>query len=103
MTPGALALGLRTHNFMNISKKERKALEVLSFGGTIILEKDTRNRPLEASFVTREGWSLEGAGLAEFKVLKAKRLVVSRNGGNYTISREGVVSLQQARQAAKKG
>ena len=88
---------------MNISTKERKALEVLSFGGTIILEKDSSNRPLEASFVTREGWSLEGAGLAEFKVLKAKRLVVSRNGGNYTISREGVVSLQRARQAAKKG
>ncbi len=103
MTPGAWPPGLRTLDIMNISRKERRALEMLSLGGTIIVEKDTRNKPLEASFVTREGWSLDGAGLAEFKVLKAKRLVVSRNGGNYTISRDGVVSLQRARQAAKKG
>lgn len=88
---------------MNISKKERKALEMLSLGGTIILEKDARNRPLEASFVTREGWSLDGAGLAEFKTLRSKRLIISQNGGHYRISREGVMSLQRARQAAKKG
>ena len=87
---------------MNISKKERRTLEMLSLGGKIIIEKDDRSRPLEASFVTREGWFLDGAGLTEFKVLKAKRLIISRNGGHYAISREGVLSLQRSRQQAKK-
>lgn len=87
---------------MNISKKERRTLEMLSLGGKIVLEKDDRSRPLEASFITREGWFLDGAGLAEFKVLKAKRLIISRNGGHYVISREGAITLQRSRQAAKK-
>jgi len=102
MMPGAPSPGLRILNIMNISKKERKALEMLSLGGKIILEKDARNRPLEAPFVTREGWFLDGAGLAEFKVLRSKRFIISRNGGHYTISREGILSLQRSRQAARK-
>ncbi|MBL8569010.1 MAG: hypothetical protein JNK84_07985 [Phreatobacter sp.] len=87
---------------MNISKTERRALDMLSTGGKIVLERDSRNRPVAADFISREGWFLEGYGFPEFQSLRAKRLIVSRNGGDYAISRDGALSLQKSRQAARK-
>ncbi|MCA0320750.1 MAG: YjhX family toxin [Proteobacteria bacterium] len=87
---------------MNISKAERRALDMLSMGGRIMLERDSRNRPVAAGFISREGWFLEGPGLREFQSLRAKRLIVSRDGGDYAISRDGARSLQKSRQAARR-
>ncbi|WP_439633471.1 YjhX family toxin [Glycocaulis sp.] len=86
---------------MNVSKQERKALELLSLGGKISVEKDDRSRVVGASFITREGWFLDGVGLSEFQSLRAKRLVSSRKGEDYSISREGIKILQKFRQAQK--
>lgn len=92
------SLGSGWYCIMNISKPERKALEMLSHGGRIVLEKDDRNHPVEVYFFTREGWILDGAGMKEFKALRTKRLIASKNGGHYAISRAGVQSLQRFRQ-----
>lgn len=86
---------------MNISKIERRTLEMLSLGGKIVLDKDERNRPTEADFVTREGWFLDGSGLKEFQSLKTKGFVSSRNGGDYVISKDGLKALSLSRKPAK--
>ena len=62
------------------------------------MDKDDRNHPVEVYFFNREGWVLEGAGMKEFKALRTKRLIASKNGGHYAISRAGVQSLQRFRQ-----
>ncbi|AGT10930.1 YjhX family toxin [Paracoccus aminophilus] len=82
---------------MNISKIERRALEMLSFGGRIIVEKAGRTTLVEVSFVSREGWFLDGIGEKEFRALRSKKLILSRNGGDYRITRKGIEALQQAR------
>lgn len=82
---------------MNISKIERRALEMLSFGGRVIVEKDGRNALLDVSFVTREGWFMDGVGETEFRTLRRKKMILSRDGGDYRITRKGVEALQIAR------
>ncbi|MGV2978687.1 YjhX family toxin [Camelimonas sp. ID_303_24] len=86
---------------MNVSKQERKALELLSLGGKISVEKGDQSQAVDASFITREGWFLDGVGLNEFQSLRAKRFVGSRKGEEYAITREGIKILQQFRQAQK--
>lgn len=86
---------------MNVSKQERKALELLSLGGKVSIEKDDKNRVVDASFITREGWFLDGVGLNEFQSLRTKRFIGSRRGEEYSITREGIKVLQQFRQAQK--
>lgn len=86
---------------MNISKHERKTLEMLSLGGRIVVEKDDRNKPLDADFITREGWFLSGNGLKEFQSLRTKGYVASRNGGDYVITRDGLKAIQASRQSNK--
>lgn len=99
---GTLTSGVpRVCTIMNVSKQERKALELLSLGGKISVEKDDKNRVVDASFITREGWFLDGVGLSEFQSLRTKRFVGSRRGEEYSITREGIKVLQQFRQAQK--
>ncbi|WP_374834157.1 YjhX family toxin [Paenochrobactrum pullorum] len=89
-------------DMMNISKLERKVLEMLSRGGRVVLEKDERNKVIDADFITREGWFMDGVGLPQFINLRAKKLIRSTQGSDYYISRDGIVSLQTSRQQAKK-
>lgn len=91
----------RVCTIMNVSKQERKALELLSLGGKISVEKDDKNRVVDASFISREGWFLDGVGLREFQSLRTKRFVGSKRGEEYSITSEGVKVLQQFRQAQK--
>lgn len=99
---GTLTSGVpRVCTIMNVSRQERKALELLSLGGKISVEKDDKNRVVDASFITREGWFLDGVGLSEFQSLRTKRFVGSRRGEEYSITREGIKVLQQFRQAQK--
>ena len=76
---------------MNISRNERKALEMLSFGGRVMVEKDDGKRLVSADFIR----------VAEFENLRRKKLIASRNGGPYTITRAGVAALSMARNASK--
>lgn len=79
---------------MNISRAEQRTLHALAQGGRVILERDERGRPTAAECVTRDGWTLTDCDLGVWKKLKAKRLIASREGGPYAITREGLARLR---------
>lgn len=79
---------------MNISKPQQRTLHALAQGGAIVLERDERGTPIDAECLTREGWRLSDCDLAVFKSLKKKRLIASRGGGPYRITREGLINLR---------
>ena len=79
---------------MNISKPQQRTLHALAQGGRILIERDERGRISGAECLTREGWRLPDCTLAIFKSLKHRRLVASRGGGPYHITRDGLERLR---------
>ena len=79
---------------MNISKAQQRTLHALAQGGRIVLERDDRGDIVSADCITRDGWTLSDCDVAVFKSLKKKRLIASRNGQPYQITREGLVNLR---------
>ena len=79
---------------MNISKPQQRTLHALAQGGLILLERDERGRAIGAECRTREGWRLSDCTLDLFKLLKRRRLIASRGGGPYHITREGLERLR---------
>ncbi len=79
---------------MNISKPQQRTLHALAQGGAIVLERDERGNLIDAECLTREGWRLSDCDLTVFKSLKKKRLIASRDGGPYRITREGLINLR---------
>ncbi len=79
---------------MNISKPQQRTLHALAQGGKITLERDHRGQIVEAECWTRDGWRLSDCNLEIFKALKRRRLVASRDGGPYRITREGLARLK---------
>lgn len=79
---------------MNISKPQQRTLHALAQGGCITLERNEKGDVIAAVCVTRDGWRLGDCDLAVFKSLKQKRLIASRNGGPYGITRQGLVNLR---------
>ncbi|WP_374577614.1 YjhX family toxin [Phenylobacterium sp.] len=79
---------------MNISKAQQRTLHALAQGGRIVLERDDRGDIVSADCITRDGWTLSDCDVAIFKSLKKKRLIASRNGQPYQITREGLVNLR---------
>ncbi len=75
---------------MNVSKREQRVLHALAQGGAVLLERDGDRRIIEVSCVTRDGWSLVDVDVGLFKRLKGRRLIASRNGGPYRITRLGL-------------
>lgn len=73
---------------MNISKLEQRALHALAQGGHIRHIRDS-GRIVEITCFTRDGYGLADCTMVIFKKLKAKRLIESRGGGPYHISRKG--------------
>ena len=69
-------------------------LHALAQGGTIVLDRDPEGRLLAADCLSRDGWRLADCDLAVFKILKTRRMIASRNGGPYRITREGLVNLR---------
>lgn len=74
---------------MNLSKAEQRTLHALARGGAILIEKGENAKIVAVNCATREGWTLADCTLAVFKKLKNRRLVASRSGGPYRITREG--------------
>jgi uncharacterized protein len=74
---------------MNISKLEQRALHVLAQGGHVRHERNDQGRIVAITCFTRDGYGLADCTLTIFKKLKAKRLIESRGGGPYHISRKG--------------
>lgn len=79
---------------MNISKPQQRTLHALAQGGQIVLERDARGDVIAAECLTRDGWALSDCDLAVFRSLKKKRLIASRDGQPYRITREGLANLR---------
>ena len=79
---------------MNISKPQQRTLHALAQGGKIVLIRDERGELLDAECFTGDGWLLSDCNLAVFRSLKKKRLIASREGQPYRISREGLANLR---------
>ena len=79
---------------MNISRPQQRVLHTLARGGRITLERDHRGEIIEVDCWTREGWRLSDCTVAVFKALKQRRLIMSREGGPYLITREGLIRLR---------
>jgi len=79
---------------LNISKPQQRTLHALAQGGRIIIERDERGNLVSAECVTRDGWTLADCDVSVFKSLKRKRLIASREGRPYQITREGLVNLR---------
>ena len=79
---------------MNISKPQQRTLHALAQGGKITLERDLKGTVVKAECWTREGWRLSDCSLDIFKALKRRRLISSRGGGPYQITRECLERLR---------
>jgi len=79
---------------LNISTPQQRTLHALARGGRITLERDARGAIVDAECWTREGWRLPDCTLEVFRALKRRRLVMSRDGGPYRITREGLERLR---------
>ena len=75
---------------MNISRYEQRALHVLALGGHILHERGGGSKIMMVICVTREGMVLKDCTLAVFSRLRRKRLIESRSGGPYHISKRGL-------------
>ena len=79
---------------MNISRAEQRTLHALAQGGRILLERDEQGRIIAARCFTREGWVLDGCNLEQWRSLKRKGVIRSRNGGPYVVNRDGLSRLR---------
>ena len=79
---------------MNISKSEQRVLHALALGGRIRHERDEAGRIAEVHCVTREGHRLAACDLVLFARLKRRRLIASRAGQPYRITREGLAAVR---------
>lgn len=79
---------------MNVSKYEQRTLHALAQGGRIVVEKDDQGKIVEIVCFTREGWSLADCTLSVFKKLRTRRLIASRDGGPYHVTRDGLAAVR---------
>lgn len=79
---------------MNISRNEQRALHVLALGGHILHERNEGAKVIGVTCVTREGMILSDFDLTVFNRLRRKRLIESRSGSPYRISRIGRLSVR---------
>ena len=79
---------------MNISKPQQRILHALAQGGRIQHHRDDNGRINHVDCLTREGFRLLACDLTLFAQLKHRRLIASREGGAYRISKEGLVAVR---------
>ncbi len=81
---------------MNISKPEQRTLHALAQGGRInLIRNEADYHDIQAvECLTREGWLLVDCTLSVFRRLKARRLISSREGGPYRITRDGLAAVR---------
>ncbi|MCA8932266.1 MAG: YjhX family toxin [Rhodospirillaceae bacterium] len=79
---------------MNISKAEQRVLHVLAQGGLIRHERDEGGRIAEVHCFTRDGFCMAEFDLPLFRRLKKRRLISSRQGRPYRITRRGLDTVR---------
>lgn len=79
---------------MNISKPEQRILHALAQGGRIRHERDEAGRIAEVFCLTRDGHVLAACDLVLFARLRRRRLIASRQGQPYGITREGLAAVR---------
>ena len=79
---------------MNISKAQQRVLHALAQGGKIQHHRDPHGRVIHVDCLSREGFRLDACDLELFAKLKGRRLIASRGGGPYRISREGLLTVR---------
>lgn len=79
---------------MNISRLEQRALHVLALGGRILHERKDGPRIVSVTCVTREGMILADFDMTLFNRLRRRRLIESRSGSPYRISKRGRLSVR---------
>lgn len=79
---------------MNISKYEQRTLHALAQGGRIDYRKDERGHIIEVDCFNRDGWRLDDCSLVVFRKLRKRRLIMSRDGGPYHITCEGLFAVR---------
>jgi len=77
---------------VNISKPQQRTLHALAQGGRI--ELDDAGGLIAAECFNHAGWLMPDCTLDVFKALKRRRLIMSRGGGPYRITREGLLCLR---------
>ncbi|MBB5751279.1 YjhX family toxin [Prosthecomicrobium pneumaticum] len=79
---------------MNVSRHEQRVLHALAQGGAIHHQKSERGDIVAVDCMTRDGWRLSDCTLAVFTRLRRRRLVASKGGGPYRITREGLAAVR---------
>lgn len=79
---------------MNINRCDQRALHALAQGGLIRLFRDSDGKVIEVECLNRDGWRLSPFGVEDFKRLKRRRLISSRAGGPYRITRLGLTAVR---------
>jgi uncharacterized protein YjhX (UPF0386 family) len=92
------AFGVRppfdTPDTMNISRDERRVLNALSLGGKIAILRDDDGRAIDVECYSRKGWLLSNCTFDLFKRLRAKKVIASKGGEAYRITRTGLGLLR---------
>lgn len=79
---------------MNISRTEQRVLHVLAQGGVIRHLRDDHGHVTLVECFTRDGHLLADCSLPVFRRLKQRRLIESRGGAPYRISRKGRAAVR---------
>lgn len=79
---------------MNVSKYEQRVLHVLAQGGRIEYERDDHGRIILVDCFNRDGFRLADCTLSVFAKLRKRRLIRSRGGAAYRITREGLAAVR---------
>ena len=79
---------------MSISKYEQRVLHVLAQGGAISFERGANGKLLDVTCVTRDGHVLNDCTLAVVERLKKRRLIRSRGGAAYRVTRAGLAAVR---------
>lgn len=74
---------------MNVSRMEQRVLHVLAQGGHIRHHRDDSGAVAAIDCFNRDGHRLADCTLDIFHKLRRRRLIESRGGGPYRISRSG--------------
>lgn len=79
---------------MNISRNEQRALHVLALGGRILHLREGGSKITSVTCLTRDGMVLADFDISLFNRLRRRRLIESRSGGPYHISKRGRICVR---------